>query len=321
MNHSIFTTALAFVDLAFMLLQLNIGLIRAVTGQSAITINRCMCKFSVGFGYLCIHLDAWLLCGLSAERSIKIFWPMRAKHIVTQRKIKVFLVIIFILFLLCNTESSVRHDLVEIRKQGALIQNCQPVYFYGLASKYLIFKDFILVVIGIFIPLVFISICNVAILIRLAWRKQLQTETGDNRGDSYDNRTNAMLITLMLAYILLNSPGQVYVITIALYEKDFNDGILRIFVVLTTVGMALNFYLYSVSSCLFRQAVKHMLQTKSNVAGHPGGVSIETGRGRLSNRRARYAYHCPGREVNTPPNARRIKRYSDLFRQHHTTAV
>ncbi len=317
MPHCLFCINLACIDIVYMLLLLNFSSIQIVTGKSAMLLSTFWCKLMLSFGYLCIHLDSWVLVGLSVERLIGIFYPLRCNLIITKRRIKIFLVIIFIFLTAFHAESSVRYGLVEIRKGESFIQNCQPVYFYGLPRKYFYIKDQILLFLLSVIPSLVISICNMAILIKLVHRKRAQVRFYINSPDNNDTRTNSMLISVMISYVLLNLPAQIYSVIVTIQTNDFDDSFLKFLIFLGTVGIALNYYLYFCTSNLFRNAVKNLFQFNCKV----GGVSRQTGRERFSNPRARSVYHRPVGEVEISLNSGRRIRYDDLFRQSRTTTV
>ncbi len=252
----------ALVDLAYMIRQFNISLIRIITGRPAILVNSFLCKFALSFSYFCGQLDSWILTALSGERLIAVFIPLRAKIIITKSRIKILLLVMFIFLTLFHGESSVRYGLVEIRKGEYLIKNCQPVYFYGLPKTYFVIKDQILVLFLSAFPLLIISFSNVAILIKLAQRRRDQARLGVNTNDNSDTRMNAMLIGVMLAYILLNFPVYVYVVSVNVGQNNFDDVYLRFFIFLVSLGVGLNFYLYFFTSSVFRNDVKNIFKFK-----------------------------------------------------------
>ncbi len=256
MVHSIMCASLAFVDLVFMIFQLNISVIRIITGKHLAHINSPLCKFGINFSFLCMHLDAWILVGLSLQRIVAVFRPLHAAQIITKFKIKLLLALTSIFFILFNGESSVRYDFVTNRHGNTSINTCEPVYFYGLPRKVLVIKDQVSSLLASFIPLIIITMCNVALLIKLARQKQNQNELGVIRNDTEKIRTNRMIITVMAAFILLLSPTYIYVIV--LNTNDYNDPVLRILSLGAILNPAINFYLYCLSASLFRNAVKNM---------------------------------------------------------------
>ncbi len=215
---------MAFIDGFFMLMQLNVGLVQAISGTDVILMNSFLCKFFINLAYFCLHLDAWLIVGLSIERGIAVFLPLRAKLIITKFRIKIFLAILFTFFILFDSETSVRYDVVEIRNHNGIVNNCEPVYSYGLPNRFFVFKDQLSAMLTSGIPLMIVSFCNVATLIKLARKRLKRAQLGVNPQNSNDTQVNVMLISVTLAFTLLNTPGQVYAVyNIISGELDFND--------------------------------------------------------------------------------------------------
>ncbi len=278
MAHSIICASLALVDLAFMVLHLAISLTEAITGEHLIWLNRPLCKFGINFAYLCLHLDAWIITGLSLERVIAVFRPLHAAQIITKLRIKLLLTVTFVFFVLFNGESSIRYDLIVITIDNEIIKICQPAYFYGLPKKYLVIKDQIAGFFGSFIPLIIITVCNVALLIKLARRRSNQSQLGVSTNESEKNRTNRMIITVMVAFTVLLSPAYIYVIAVNT-DHNYNDPVLRILALVAILNPAINFWLYFLSASLFRNAVKNMFPfLKCSMASQAGGISGHTAR-------------------------------------------
>ncbi len=270
MPHSIMCAALAFVDLAYLLLSFSVSLVLIMTGEPIGLINGFLCKLSMSFLYLCTHLDAFIIVGLSLERVVAIFWALQAKQILTKRRIKLFLVIIFTFFILFDGETSVRYDLVEMERSGGFMNDCAPAYFYGVPRKLLEMKDQMSFLLGSTIPLIIIITSNVAILIKLAHRRKQQTQLGVNNDTSDKTRTTKMLIAVMLAFILFVSPIQVYAVAVGV---NLNDKVLRILAFLMVLNPAINFILYFLAAKMFREAVKDMFSFRCIEARQTDGVN------------------------------------------------
>ncbi len=151
-------------SLAFVVHGLGMSFIVIILGKHLPNINGALCKYGVFLSRLCLQLDAWIIIGLSLERVMAIFKPLQAKQVITKAKIKFFLAIIFVFFILFNLESSFRFDLIETNNGESLIKSCEPVYFYGLPRKLLAFKDKISAFLGSVIPVIIITTCNIALL-------------------------------------------------------------------------------------------------------------------------------------------------------------
>ncbi len=132
MTHCLFCTSLGGVDSAYMILRLYIALVQIVIGESPILMNSFSCKFIISFGFMCVHLDAWVIVGLSVGRLIGIFWPLRATIIITKYRIKIFLAIVFIFFIIFDGEMFIRRDLLVIENKENIVKKCQTVHTYGI---------------------------------------------------------------------------------------------------------------------------------------------------------------------------------------------
>ncbi len=184
-------------------------------------LNRPLCKFGIFLPFLCLHLDANVIAGLSIERVICVFKPLQAAHIITKFRVKLYLASIFVFFLVFNAESIIRYDWYEITDDNLGIKFCEPMHFYGLSGNYWQIKDVISDLLASFIPLTIISVCNVALLIKLARRQKMQVQLGVSINQSEHTRTNRMIITIMVAYTVLLSPAVIY--SIAVGQKNYQQ--------------------------------------------------------------------------------------------------
>ncbi len=264
MPHSIICAALSGIDLAYMMLQISTASVNLLTGSDLMLQNDYCCKLSITVTLLCLHLDAFILVGLSIERIIAVFYPLKAKVIITKARIKILLLITFAFFIIFDGEMSFRRSLVENRNGEMVTRICEVTYTYGLPRRYFVMKDRITSALATVIPISIIFGNNIAILIKLARRAQDQAQLGVNTQNNANARTNFMLISVLLAYVLLNAPLPIYASTDFLRNTDFQDAsvkiLAKILATLATLSMGLNFYLYFFTSALFRTALKNVFR-------------------------------------------------------------
>ncbi len=262
MPHSIICVALSGVDLAYMVLHISTTSMEILTGSGLMFKNDYCCKMFVTVILMCLHLDAFILVGLSIERIIAVFYPLKAKLIITKCRIKTLLAITFVFFIIYDGEKSLRYNLVQNTNGEMVTKICEVTYTYGLPRRYFVMKDQISSALGTIIPISIILGNNIAILIKLARRARDQTQLGLNTctQNTANARTNFMLISVMLAYVLLNAPLPIYASTNFLRNTDFQDANVKILATLATLSMGLNFYLYFFISALFRTALKNVFR-------------------------------------------------------------
>ncbi len=100
---------------------------------------------------------------------------------------------------------------------------------------------------------------GIAILIRLAKRRRDQAQLGVTTSDNNATRNTTMLIAVMLAYMLFNFPAYAYSVVVRVGK---NDGIIRFLVLLISLGIGVNFYLYFLTSPSFRNAVINLFRLR-----------------------------------------------------------
>ncbi len=263
MPHSLMCAALSLVDLIFMLYQLAISMAAVITNKDVAHfywLNRQLCKLGIFLPYLCIHLGANIIVGLSIERVICVFRPLQAAHIITKFKIKSYLAVIFIFFILMNWESAFRYDWYEIPDGDLVIKICKPMHFYGLPIRFWQIKELVLDLLANVIPLLIISVCNVALIIKLARRRQMQAQLGVSTNERGQSRTNHMIIAIMMAFLILLSPKYFY--HIAVGQKNLHDPVSRILGRGVILNSSINFVLYFLASSAYRKAVKALFKFK-----------------------------------------------------------
>ncbi len=263
MAHSIMCAALSLVDLVYMMYHLTAIITSILIGKDVVHfywLNRPLCKLHIFVPYLCQHLDANIIAGLSIERVICVFRPLQAARIITKLRVKLYLAVLFIFFTLFNGESAIRYDWYQITEGDLVIRICEPMYFYGLSSKYWVIKDIISDLLNSLIPLTIISVCNVALLIKLASRRHMQAQLGVNTNEREQSRTNRMIITITVSFTVLLAPAFIY--NIAVSKKNYYDPVLRILAFGVVLNACSNFLLYFLVSSMYRKAVKNLFGFK-----------------------------------------------------------
>ncbi len=148
----------------------------------------------------------------------------------------------------------------QINKGDLVIRICEPMYYYGLSNKDWVIKDIISDLFSSVIPLIIISDCNMALLIKLAGRRHMQAQLGVNTNEREQSKTNRMIITVTTTFIVLLGPGFIYNIVVS--QKNYYDPVFYILAFGVILNPSINFLLYFLASSMYRKAVKNMLGFK-----------------------------------------------------------
>ncbi len=220
-----------------------------------------------------LQLDSWFIVCLIIERVIVIFWPLHVKQIVTKKRVKFVMAVIFCVLLFWNIEVLYRYD----------IEDAGPYYYclgknlYLFSAEFFVVKDNITEGLTTSIPVIIVTLCNAAIFIKLyqirRQRSDLQMSNTEHSGESM--KLNVMIIITTFLFVVLLAPYSVYQ---AIHGVDsVADPVFDTLYRLTTVNPAINFYAYFLSASLFREEVLKWIRCKScqrspegEIQGHSG---------------------------------------------------
>ncbi len=169
MARSIICVALAIVDFLILVHQLIWSMIHLKYEKNLGDFTGETCKFLISLNFFLIHLDAWFICCLTAERLIAIYKPLIVQQIVTRKRVKIILCILLFFFLIWDGEMGFRYDLIEINEWP--FETCRSSEFYGLSKKGFEVKDYISQILSTLIPICILVPINIAILVLLYKRE------------------------------------------------------------------------------------------------------------------------------------------------------
>ncbi len=257
MPRSIFCVALAIIDILYLIYQLMFASCRIWFDTYPGLVSRYSCKFIYCFIWMAIQLDAWLIVCLSGERVLAIFWPLEVKGLVTKKRVKIVLPIIFGILMLWNIEALYRYDHVII---GSYKQ-CTGVNTWLFSARAFYIKDRITESLKTFIPVPLVALCNIAIFIKLYQIRKHRSELGASSTDNSESqRINVMIISMTVLFVVLLAPSSIYA---SIYGLDtYNDPINSVLFQLTLLNPSANFYVYFISGSLFRAEVLKWFREK-----------------------------------------------------------
>ena len=205
------------------------------------------------------HISTSTLTLTSVERFISIYFPFKAKDIcslkITKRVI-VALVIIFLVF-----ETQVFFIIDDIEGTNGTIVDCGPTG--STKSTFEVYKHLDSILYSYF-PFAVMSICNVAIIIKLlmAKHKSKPDSTALSKGAK---RITIMLVSVSVLFIICTLPYAV------LYQVnlDVSTYSYTLIILLMYTNHSVNIIVYYVTNSQFRRELRKMFCYKVNSQVHP----------------------------------------------------
>ena len=269
---AIYLIALTVVDF----IALYTGLLRIfVVGAFDVDIRRvseASCKLHIFFVYFSTHCSSWLVCAVTIERVISVWFPHRIKTGCHPKS--ALLSVITISLIVMSVDSHFLYGFT-IQVDFDNRTNCMPQ-----SHGYIEFIDkawpWIDMTLLFLIPFAVIVAGNVLIIVRVKFSQRLRRRSCPNVGS---RRTSgeplffltAMLITLNVVFMLCVMPIVIYIIgqytwwpardysTYSDYELAINRLLWVIVNLLNYVNYAVNFLLYILCGSKFREELMLVL--------------------------------------------------------------
>ncbi|XP_052699546.1 neuromedin-U receptor 2-like [Crassostrea angulata] len=210
--------------------------------------------------------SSWFLVFICWERFVAVWFPLKAKLICTKR---VAVGLILAVYIFIFTYTSVWSYASQITPKGI----CHPdVYDKSDPNEVSRFGAFLLGGLSIYslIPMCFLITMTPMIALKLTRhgqkRKSMVGKSARKATSQDTNRTTIMLVGVMVAYILLISPvTALHMSAFFLRVNAFGSNALGFLVfkevsqILEQINYAINFFLYVLTSSMFRQGFKEIL--------------------------------------------------------------
>ncbi|XP_041374677.1 melanin-concentrating hormone receptor 2-like [Gigantopelta aegis] len=227
--------------------------------------NASGCKIFTFAESVCYLMSSWLVVCMALERVLVVYTPFRKHTICTQRGAVAVILALFVfaaytqLFRLimvtkvrdrCESASYFTEDFLRLH-----------IYFYQLCLAFAF-------------PILCVFVCNVMVLWKI--KKVGKAAAGENststrlaRGAAKRHKTTMMLLTICFTYILTLFPTVLLTILIIVVIR-VSDGLTArdfliqvspwkdLFIVITAINYAANFFIYVLSGKHFRLQLRHM---------------------------------------------------------------
>ena len=227
------------------------------------------CKIFTFTESVCYLMSSWLVVCMALERVLVVYTPFRKHTICTQRGA---VTVILALFVFAAYSQMFR--LIMVTK---VRDRCESAAYYTQAFLKLHIYFYQLCLAFAF-PIVCVFVCNIMVLWKI--KKVRRATSGENssstrlaRGASKRHKTTMMLLTICFTYILTLFPTVLLTIVIIVVIR-VSDGFSAryflvqispwkdLFVVVTAINYAANFFIYVLSGRHFRLQLKHIFYRK-----------------------------------------------------------
>ncbi|CAF0864632.1 unnamed protein product [Didymodactylos carnosus] len=223
------------------------------------------CRFRHFFAAVFMDTSSWCLTALSFDRFLKTQLPIRSKSISTPKNALISIMIIFIL--LCGLNSHLfSAGMGQERDKNTTLAHCRdnkddyPQYYH---FKKLIWPNIDMIIFCL-LPALIMIISNIKIIHNIKrQRRNVDTNNGNNKKKKFmENQMMFMMFACVVLFIITTFPLTIYLVllerTIGHYNNYYRDRqywqfILRMLRLLNYLHFGVNFYLYCLTSQLFRQ--------------------------------------------------------------------
>ena len=236
---------LAAANLAYLTTHACNVLVEAVDGADIVARSNLSCKFMFGLFAFCQHLDSWCIVTLTIERLFAIALPYKSKTYLTRRNLSISTAIIILLFLGFNCYLGVDIIMLVTLPNGKKI--CIPKKGWAGDLRSLLIGQ---------LPLLLIIPANAIIVGKVLYQKRKMKLINEKaKGDEKRAlHITIMILSVTLTYIALILPFSAFMFCCS---SDKNK--LMILSILPTTNASINFYMYFLSSKIFRAEVRQQM--------------------------------------------------------------
>ena len=247
------------------------------------------CRIRYSLFFLVIHISVALLVGMTVEKLIAVWFPLKAAIYCTLRNARITIGIICTAILGLNLNHLfTRPDVVNPRTNATTCLSRTLVFYSDSFQTYhLKIWPWIDATMYSFIPILSLIVMNTMILIKLRQSYSKHRQISYRKSDDISPENPQRQITVMLLmtttfFVILTMP----VALIVIFEKNwvtttpYETAVKRLVVEITSALMytnhAINFWLYCFAASRFRQELLRMFccQTSQNIHS---GYSKESG--------------------------------------------
>ena len=262
---SLYLTSLAVADaLGLLIGQGGRHWVRSMTGYDMPSHADWYCKAWFAMGSTFLISSDWILAGVSFERFLAIWFPLKVKTLTSRTKAKFYIASVAVLSLVYNFVVSWLSYIQVTNESGSFCTVRDHITFV------MDYRPWIEFCIQSLVPATIIITSNVLLLLKVLMahnqrHKQLQQHQQQSSSYKMDAETRSlllMLVTISLAFVLLTSPLHILWVVQKVYKSSYdpatreaavNRMIWSFMIFLVYLNHAINFLLYVISGSEFRK--------------------------------------------------------------------
>ena len=229
--------------------------------------------------------STWLIVAISAERYVAVCYPFHARYFIQLRRTISVDIIIYVLSVCINIPGFLKWQYVRVPCDDGSTTTMLVMRTFYMQPR---FREGYLVawcVLGVFVPLVFLTLCNIRLMVEVYRSRARYTS---ERHKYTTSKVTLILMAIILMYLVLVCPSMLLTFFSDVLPQKGVEYFYRyqIATILTNVtqgiNFAVNFILYCVVSKPFRDNVRRQLCRSSGtnrtlsetnryelVGGHP----------------------------------------------------
>ncbi|XP_060601034.1 C-C chemokine receptor type 1-like [Ruditapes philippinarum] len=233
------------------------------------TASNANCKLYYFFLYLSMHLSSWILVGVTVERLIKAYFPMKYRGLFSYRIVIIGLFVTFVTLVLINGHFFFTNGINNYTEGSCGSLN--PDFFF-FDENIFIFIDFSIV--GA-VPFIIMFVCNILLIHVLRTvqkeRVSMMHKSVYQHTTRFSVKMTKMLVACTFYFLIATTPISVYMILdtylLPVYEEENNcvaisrmDLAWSITYILEYSNSCINFYLYTATNDRFYKELKALLR-------------------------------------------------------------
>ncbi|XP_060588418.1 C-C chemokine receptor type 1-like [Ruditapes philippinarum] len=238
------------------------------------TASNANCKLYYFFIYMTMQLSSWILVGVTVERLIKVYFPMKYRRLFSYKTIIIALFVTLFILILVNGHFFFTNGINDYTEGECGSLNPDIQYFDDNVFTFIDFSILSAV------PFFIMCVCNI-LLIKVLKKTQTRRVSMMHRSvyqrtTRFSVKMTKMLVACTLYFLIATTPISIYFILdtylLPVYEEEHNcvaisrmDLAWSITYILQYSNSSINFYLYTATNERFYKELKAFLRCRRSL--------------------------------------------------------